>query len=144
MMQVMRNSTVTINSAEETTIFGAELGNALERGTVVALFGDLGAGKTTLIKGLAAAAAGIDPRSICSPTFTYLNIYSGNIEIYHFDLYRLRNEEDFLSLGFDEYLKTDGICCIEWPEKIPTLLPENTLLIEIAYSGENKRIITLK
>ncbi len=140
----MRNSSFYLNSAEETTALGVKLGSTLPQGTIIALFGDLGAGKTTLIKGLAAAAAGIDPRAVCSPTFTYLNIYSGTTPFYHFDLYRLRNEDDFLSLGFDEYFTTEGICCIEWPERILSLLPERTLLIEIAYSLESSRTITLK
>ena|ERR1700722_4179068 len=112
---------ITTLSPEETLQIGASFYSELALPSVIAFFGDLGAGKTTFIRGIA-SRAGVDKREICSPTFTYLNIYEGRIKIYHFDLYRLPNEREFLAAGFDEYLYSDGICCIEWSEKIPSLL----------------------
>lgn len=138
------NNYFHLASTEETIALGIHLGKQLPKGSVVAFFGDLGAGKTTMIKGIAESAAHIDPRNVCSPTFTYLNIYSGDQEIYHFDLYRLKTEEDFLAMGFEEYFNNDGICCIEWPERIPSLLPQHAFRIEILYSGENTRKVIVQ
>lgn len=132
-------------TSEVTTQFGRELAQRLLPNAVIALYGDLGAGKTTLVKGIVQALTGIDPHEVVSPTFTYLNVYNGrDNDVYHFDLYRLSGEEDFLSLGFQEYLTQEGVCCIEWPERIPSLLPQNTLAIELSYNGEEGRTITMK
>jgi tRNA threonylcarbamoyladenosine biosynthesis protein TsaE len=131
----------TSYSSEETEALGRAFAESLPAGSSIALFGDLGAGKTTFIRGLTQGIGSIDPRSICSPTFTFLNIYPGDKTIYHFDLYRLPKEEEFLSAGFDEYLTAGGICCFEWAEKIPTLLPKETYRITLTYFGaEGRRI----
>ena len=82
------------------------------------LFRRAAAGKTTFIKGLIHAAAQIASSEVQSPTFNYLNIYEGRKTIYHFDLYRLRDRDEFLSMGFDEFFDAGGICCIEWSERI--------------------------
>lgn len=131
-------------SADETFAIGRQIGESLSVPCVIAFFGDLAAGKTTLIKGLALGAAHIDPACIQSPTFTYLNIYEGKTIVYHFDLYRLRNEEDFLSMGFDEYFETDGICCIEWSERIRSYLPSHSLQISLTHTQEDERLITVQ
>lgn len=112
---------ITTLSSEETFQVGASFYPELALPSIIAFFGDLGAGKTTFIRGIA-SRAGVDKREVCSPTFTYLNIYESRIKIYHFDLYRLPNEQEFFAAGFDEYLYSDGICCIEWSEKITSLL----------------------
>lgn len=137
-------SDFTVASAEEMVELGKQLGKTLPQGQIIALFGDLGAGKTTLIKGLAEAIAGVSSREVCSPTFIYLNIYSGTRQLYHFDLYRLRGEDDFRAMGFEEYLNTNEICCIEWPERIESLLPSGTLVIDISYTGETSRNISMR
>lgn len=137
------NSIISTKSAEETLAFAKELGSSLAQKTTIAFSGDLGAGKTTFIRGLVEGVAHIDPRQISSPTFTFLHIYEGSKTIYHFDLYRLPNEGEFISSGFDEYLHADGICCIEWSEKIPLLLPKNCLRIHIAHAGEGSRTIEI-
>src|SRR5262245_49283906 len=93
------------HSAEETFSFGYALGQTLPSHSVICLYGELAAGKTTLIKGIAAGAAGIDPAHVQSPTFTYLNIYEGRQKIYHFDLYRLKDVDEFLSMGFVEFFE---------------------------------------
>ena len=107
--------------------------------------GDLGAGKTTMIKGVVAGACGINSSGVTSPTYTYMHAYTGAKTIYHFDLYRLPGEEEFLAMGFDEYFDAGGICCIEWSEKIPSLLGDRAVRVEIEHlDGDSRKIrITL-
>ncbi len=138
-----QNSVISTKSAEETLAFAKKFGSSLTQKTTIAFSGDLGTGKTTFIRGLVEGAAHIDPRQVSSPTFTFLHIYEGSKTIYHFDLYRLPNEEEFISSGFDEYLNADGICCIEWSERIPSFLPKNCLKIRIAHTGEGSRTIEI-
>jgi tRNA threonylcarbamoyladenosine biosynthesis protein TsaE len=113
--------TIATASAEETFRIGLQLGRILIHPCVIVFNGELGAGKTTLIRGIA-SALGADEREVCSPTFTYLNIYQGQTTIYHFDLYRIPSEQEFIAAGFEEFLHAGGVCCIEWPDKIPSLL----------------------
>ncbi len=129
-------------SAEETFELGRRLGAEIPSNALIALYGDLGAGKTTFLKGLVAGSSGLSPHEVSSPTFNYLNIYSGKQTLYHFDLYRLKNGEEFFLMGFDEYFSLPGICCIEWPEVIETRLPA-CISIRFAYKGENERSITI-
>ena len=130
---------LSTNSAEETFLAGYSLGKTLKPNSIVAFFGDLGAGKTTFIKGLVSS---LSSETVTSPTFTYLHIYSSNI--YHFDLYRLRSEKDFIDLGFAEYFGRDGICLIEWAEKIHDHLPKDVIWIQFESEGKNKRGITIR
>jgi len=131
------------NSAAETFELGSRIGEQLPPNTVIAFFGELGAGKTTFIKGLVAGAAQIDPGQIKSPTYTYLNIYQGKTTVYHFDLYRLYDVDEFLSMGFDEYFDVGGICCIEWSERITTALPSSCMRIFLEHQGGDKRKISV-
>lgn len=131
-------------SEAETRAFASEWGRQLKKNSIICFFGDLGAGKTTFIKGLAEGAAGISSDQVNSPTFVYLNIYQGTSTIYHFDLYRLRDADEFLSMGFEEYLFAGGICCVEWSEKIEPLLPLQTIRVHIEHQGEFKRRITIE
>ena len=126
-------------SEDETIALGRELGQQLSENSVVCFFGDLGAGKTTLIKGIASGAADYPIEQVSSPTFVYLNIYPGKKTVYHFDLYRLRDADEFLSMGFDEMFTAGGICCVEWSEKIADLLPSDSLKIVMSHTGENER-----
>ncbi len=107
----------------------------LEGRRILALTGPLGAGKTTFVKGLVPPAF---ERHVQSPTFTLLNPYP---TLFHFDLYRLKNAADFLALGFDEYFE-QGLCVIEWPEKIASLLPPDTLHIDIAPNPDGSRTLS--
>lgn len=132
------------HSADETFRFGLQLGQRLAVPTVVCLFGELGAGKTTLIKGIVQGAAQIDSTAVQSPTFTYLHVYEGVKRVYHFDLYRLRDIDEFLSMGFDEYFDAEGICCIEWSERIASYLPSESLFVTLEHVREEERLITLK
>ena len=140
--QVLMSQTLFSHSSEETFELGTNFGALLQENSIVCFFGDLGAGKTTFIKGLAAGIE-IDPETVSSPTFTYLNIYSGKKILYHFDLYRLRDADEFLSMGFDEFFDAGGICCLEWSEKIATLIPEEALIVNIVHLGGDKRKIEI-
>ncbi|MBI3212056.1 MAG: tRNA (adenosine(37)-N6)-threonylcarbamoyltransferase complex ATPase subunit type 1 TsaE [Simkania negevensis] len=131
------------HSAKETEEFGKTIARELPKKAILCFFGDLGSGKTTLMKGLISTLAHISPHEIQSPTFTTLNIYEGKQTVYHFDLYRLANIEEFIEKGFTEYLSEEGICCIEWAEKIVSILPDNHFSIRIEYRGQKERLITL-
>jgi len=137
------NGPFVASSAEETHALGKTFVQSLPSGSVIAFFGDLGAGKTTFIRGLAEGIGAINLRTVCSPTFTFLNIYEGNQTVYHFDLYRLPREEEFFAAGFDAYLQAGGICCIEWAEKIPNALPKHTIKVIFSYLGEESRQIQI-
>jgi tRNA threonylcarbamoyladenosine biosynthesis protein TsaE len=141
---VARIGNHTFYSADQTISFGYDFGSRLSDGSIVCLFGDLGAGKTTFAKGLAAGAAGIDIQQVNSPTFVYLNIYQGRRTVYHFDLYRLNNADEFLSMGFDEMLFSNGICCIEWSERIASLLPPGCIKITLDHLGETSRVLRIE
>lgn len=131
------------HSAAETFELGRKLGLELPVPTVVCLFGELAAGKTTFIKGLVNGAAQIDPSAVQSPTFTYLHIYEGQKIVYHFDLYRLRDIDEFLSMGFDEYFEAEGICCLEWSERIASYLPPTSLYVLLQHVQQDQRLITM-
>jgi tRNA threonylcarbamoyladenosine biosynthesis protein TsaE len=128
---------ICTQNSEETMDFGERLGAALEAGDVVALFGDLGAGKTTMTKGI---ARGVGVTSeIHSPTFTLIHEHSGRVPFYHVDLYRLAGDEDVEFLGLEEYVFGDGITVIEWADRAPRLLPEERLEITLGFTGDEQR-----
>lgn len=127
-------------SVEETLDLGRAFAKRLNSGDCVCFFGDLGAGKTTFIKGV---VAGLGGEGVNSPTFVYLNIYEGQVPIYHFDLYRLRDEEQFLEMGFDEFLFGGGICLIEWSERIAGSLPPNCLQVTLSHLGKSEREVAI-
>lgn len=130
-------------SPEETYTFGEQLAKVLGAGQVVCLAGDLGAGKTLLVQGLA-NSLGIED-VVNSPTFTILNVYEAGFPIYHFDLYRLDYAEQLFDIGFYEYTAAPGLSIIEWPDKFPEELPEEHLWIDIK-NGENtdERILSVR
>jgi tRNA threonylcarbamoyladenosine biosynthesis protein TsaE len=120
---------VETNSPEETWTLAAELADELGPGTVIALHGDLGAGKTCFIQGFA-AALGID-EPITSPTYTIIGEYEGRLPLHHIDLYRLSGPEEAIGLGLEEYFDVNGITAIEWAERAEGLLPPDLLHIQI-------------
>jgi tRNA threonylcarbamoyladenosine biosynthesis protein TsaE len=124
---------INLSSESDTFEFGKALAAKIQPGAILALFGTLGAGKTTFVKGLGAGLGIREP--IQSPTFTYLNLYASSVPLYHFDLYRLKKASDFFSLGFEEYLEMEGICAIEWPDIIAAHLPPRTISIHFSYDG---------
>jgi tRNA threonylcarbamoyladenosine biosynthesis protein TsaE len=130
-------------SPEETYAFGQYLAKVLGPGQVVCLAGDLGAGKTLFVQGLA-KALGIED-IVNSPTFTIVNVYEANFPIYHFDLYRLNYAEELLDIGFYEYTESKGLSIIEWPDKFPEELPAEYLWIDIKTTeNNNERILTVR
>lgn len=129
--------------AGETRETGKHLAEQLRAGDTVLLRGNLGAGKSELTRGIAAGLGVTE--TVTSPSFTILNVYeSGRIPLYHFDWYRLENEEELYELGMDEYLGGDGIAVVEWPEQCPEAVPEDALEIRLVHRGENEREITAK
>ena len=125
-----------VRSEKEAAEFGKRLGKTLESGDVLALVGELGTGKTTLTK---AIAAGLDiSETVTSPTFTIVKEYnSGRLPLFHFDVYRLENGGELIEIGGEEYFDAGGICVIEWADKIAEILPDDTKLILLEY-GENE------
>lgn len=133
-----------VRSLTETFDLSRSFGAQLKPGSIICFFGDLGAGKTTFIKGLVHGVSGFPPEEVTSPTFTYLNIYQGNsLTVYHFDLYRLRDAEEFLTMGFEDYLYAGGICCIEWSERIRDLLPPEVIVVKISHLEQEAREILI-
>jgi len=126
-------------SASETIRIGKNIGSLLLPGDIVALVGELGAGKTQFIKGLAAGVGVGKSTYISSPSFTLINEYVGKVPFYHIDLFRLKSEKEAEELGLEEYFQGGGITAIEWADKIPSLLPEEILWINICYTGKNIR-----
>lgn len=114
---------------EETRTFGRILGKRVSRGAVIALKGDLGAGKTVFTQGVA-QGAGVSG-TVNSPSYVLMNLYYGRVELYHFDFYRLEEEDDLFELGLEEYFYGEGITLIEWADKFPSILPADRLEINI-------------
>ena len=126
----------TICSEEQTKAFGKALGREALAGTVIALIGDLGAGKTTLTKAIAEGLGITEP--ITSPTFTIVQEYhSGRLPLYHFDVYRIDDPDEMYELGYEDYFYGDGVSVVEWADKIEDLLPEDAVILRIEY-GENE------
>ncbi|MCD8390511.1 MAG: tRNA (adenosine(37)-N6)-threonylcarbamoyltransferase complex ATPase subunit type 1 TsaE [Firmicutes bacterium] len=139
----MRNTEIETHSAEETRSFAAALAAKLERGDTLCLYGDLGAGKTAFVQGLANGLGVAE--YVTSPTFTIVNVYeSGKMPLYHFDVYRIADSDEMYEVGYDEYVYGNGISVIEWPELIEDILPSERYDISIAKSGENSRKISVK
>jgi len=129
-----------LSREEETIDFGKRLGKLLSPGTVVTLSGDLGAGKTTLVKGIAKSLGVGEP--VTSPTFSLLNIYDGQFQLAHIDAYRLNDSREGYEAGLGEYLPGGGITMVEWPENIADLLPEQLLEVRInhTHSGTGREV----
>ena len=131
--------TIYLDREEKTREIGTKLGELLFPGAVICLIGDLGAGKTTMTQSLA-KSLGVDDY-ITSPTFTIVNEYEGRMPLYHFDVYRLCDEEEMYELGYEEYFFGDGVCVVEWADTIEELIPEDAVWINIKYgSGPEERI----
>jgi tRNA threonylcarbamoyladenosine biosynthesis protein TsaE len=136
----MENFKVHTMSPEKTMDIAEQLGKLLDRGAVITLEGDLGAGKTHFTKGL---AKGLDvKRTVNSPTFTIIKEYKGRLPLYHMDVYRVSEADE--DLGFDEYFYGDGVTVVEWASLIEEQLPIERLSIEIFHAGEDNREIVFK
>lgn len=134
----------TTDSVEETVALAADLASILESGTVLALYGELGTGKTHFVKGIG-KGLGLSPSRVRSPTFTILHTYEdGRHPLHHFDAYRVQTPGEFVEIGFEEYLDGPGISCIEWADRVESLLPPGTLHITLRHVGAEQRRIALR
>ncbi len=123
---------------------GRRLAAVLVPGTVVALIGPLGAGKTHFVRAVAAGLGLADPHAVSSPTFVLIQEYPARLPVYHFDAYRLRSAGDFFDLGAHEYFQGDGVCLVEWADRVAACLPDDHVRITITPTGENSRRFTLE
>ena len=129
------------HSEDETQKIGYEVAEKIKKGDVISLTGSLGAGKTVFAKGFA-KQLGIE-EAIVSPTFTLVQEYDGREKMYHLDLYRLSGEDEFESMGGEDFLYSDGVTLIEWSEKIESMLPDDTIYVRITINGDLTRTIEI-
>jgi tRNA threonylcarbamoyladenosine biosynthesis protein TsaE len=129
---------VAARDEDDTESLGRALGKGLAEGGLVALIGPLGAGKTRLAQSIA-TALGADRRTVNSPTFVLIQEYAAALPIFHCDTYRLRSIDEFLDLGVDEMFQSEGVCLIEWADRVTPVLPADRLQIEIEVAGATGR-----
>ena len=132
------------HSPEETRALGARLADALQGGEVIAFTGDLGAGKTAFVSGMA-RALGVDER-VTSPTFTIVNEYEGGrLPLFHFDMYRLGSADELFHIGWEDYLARGGVCAVEWSENVDEAIEDDAIRISITRGeDDNSRVITIE
>lgn len=129
-------------SETETKEIGRKIGKGLKCGDVVCLYGELGSGKTILVKGIA-SVIGIDERDITSPSFTIISEHKGKVPFYHIDLYRVSHGR-VAELGLEEYIGRDGICVLEWAERADREIPDESIKVRLVYTGDNSRQIEIE
>lgn len=132
------------HSPEETRTLGARLADVLQGGEVIAFTGDLGAGKTAFVSGMA-QALGVDER-VTSPTFTIVNEYEGGrLPLFHFDMYRLGSADELFHIGWEDYLARGGVCAVEWSENVDEAIEDDAIRISITRGeDDNSRVITIE
>jgi tRNA threonylcarbamoyladenosine biosynthesis protein TsaE len=123
---------------QATILLGERLARFLNPGAVVAFYGELGTGKTTMIKGIARGLGVREP--VKSPSFVIITEYSGRLPVYHVDLYRLSSPAELIEIGLESYLQGDGVCLIEWAERAEGLLPPATIRIQLSFTNTGRRI----
>jgi len=133
---------VLISSEDETVRLGETFGRQAAQGDVLALAGELGAGKTRFVKGLA-KGMGIDPEDVTSPTFTLMNIYPGRPSLVHIDFYRLASARESESTGIEEYWGGDSVCVVEWADRLPDIVPERAAWLRFIVTGPEARRIEI-
>ena len=126
---------------QETEELGARFASELPGGTVIAMYGDLGAGKTAFVRGMA-RGMGLDCR-VSSPTFTIVNEYLGKRELIHFDMYRLSSADELFDIGWEDYLRRGAVCAVEWSENVSDAFFGDEINVRIEKLGDNKRRITI-
>jgi tRNA threonylcarbamoyladenosine biosynthesis protein TsaE len=132
------------HNAEETRALGFRLGRLLKPGDVLALEGPLGAGKTELVRGLCRGLKIPEEIEVQSPTFTIVNVYPGEVPLYHIDLYRVNDATELYNIGLEEYLYGDGVSAVEWFSLCPQARPKKYLSLEIAFLDAGSRKISLE
>jgi tRNA threonylcarbamoyladenosine biosynthesis protein TsaE len=135
--------TVISSDPAETFRMGRMIGEALKEGAIVALIGELGAGKTSLTQGIARGLGIQEGYQITSPTFTLINEYPGRLNLVHLDVYRLSGSADLPDLGYEEFFFSNSVVVIEWAEKIRDVLPDKTIFITMTYLDQNRRRIEI-
>lgn len=142
---IVKENKLTFKSVSETeTIsFGERLGKLLAPGHVIALLGELGAGKTTMVKGIVLGLGVTDRRAVKSPTFALVHRYEGRMPVYHFDAYRLESTQEMLDIGSDEMIYGDGVSIVEWADRVPGCLPKEYLEITLVSISEYERNIEM-
>ena len=130
-------------SEDDTKRLGKMLADVLPDGTVIALSGTLGAGKTRLVQAVA-EASGVNIRDVVSPTFVLIHEYRGRRPIYHLDVYRIRDDDEFLELGPEEYFESSGLTFVEWADRVERCLPLDYLHISIDVTGDTSRTFTVR
>ena len=128
-------------SEAETEAIGEKFAENLASGTVVAMYGDLGAGKTAFVRGMA-RGMGLTCR-VSSPTFTIVNEYEGERELIHFDMYRLESSDELFDIGWEDYLARGAVCAVEWSEKVEDAFFGDEIVVRIDKLGDNERRITI-
>ncbi len=134
----------TSHSPDDTVKLGITLGRILNSGCVVGLIGELGSGKTCLVKGIAHGINRTAENEVTSPTFTILQEYDGRVPFYHFDAYRLSGVEDLETVGFEDYISGEGIAVIEWADRIKEALPAECLFVYLEVTDKNNRLLAFK
>ena len=138
-----RTLEIISSSPQETEHIGSLLGKMLTRGDIIALSGELGSGKTTLVKGLA-QGMGFDREEVVSPSFTLVNEYEGPLPLFHIDLYRLGDERDLREIGYEEYIGEAGVAVIEWADRVRNAVPHESLWITLRYQYAERREIVMQ
>ena len=129
---------------DETIRLGIKLGMLMSPGDVIALIGELGAGKTTLVKGIVRGLGVKDLRTVKSPTFSLVHTYRGRIPVYHFDAYRLKDSQEMLDIGSDEMIHGNGVALVEWADNVSGCLPQEYLKITLTAVSENERNMEIR
>lgn len=135
--------TFTAENESDTSRLGRALADVLPIGAVVALIGTLGAGKTRLVQALA-EASGVDTATVVSPTFVLVHEYAGRRPIYHFDAYRLKDHDEFLALGPEEYFDGAGVTLVEWADRVASCLPDEYLEVRVDVAGPTRRDFAIR
>lgn len=135
--------TMEVADLTETEVFGRRLGALLFPGAVLALVGQLGAGKTHLTRAIAEGLGVHNPRVVNSPTYVLLQEYHARLPVYHFDAYRLKGAADFLDIGAAELLEGDGVCVVEWADRVESVLPSDRLTVTLTALDEDRRRLAL-
>lgn len=131
---------IITNSASETRAVGKRIARLLQGKEILGLFGQLGSGKTTLVKGLA-LGLGVKAAEVSSPSFILMRKYDGRLPLYHFDLYRIKNQREICNIGYEEFIFDSGVAVIEWADRMEGLLPDSYLRIEFSFLKSHARLI---
>jgi tRNA threonylcarbamoyladenosine biosynthesis protein TsaE len=141
---VSQSAIISLPSPEATRQFGRRIAELLFPNSVIALIGDLGAGKTFLVRAIAEGLGLPAGALVTSPTFVLVQEYAGRLPIYHFDVYRLKSPSEFFDLGANEYFEAGGVCLVEWADRVERQLPRDHLRLTMHVTGEQSRRVELE